>query len=190
MSADVANILARIRAAGLTVAPDAADPGKVYVTPRDRLTEELRAIIRANKAALLAELAKAPAVCGSCAHYRAKAGQTPDGWCARHKVETWGAYADGCADDWQPANADVRALERRRADVVARLKADPALRYSFDVANASPAAPADGPVSVMLGLRTATGAIVTAELRIPADRWPGIALFTEHWRIAAEGLPS
>ena len=84
--------------------------------------------------------------CATCAHYRAKPGQTPDGWCARHKGETWGAYADGCADDWTPADASARVLERRRARVVARLQADPELRYSFDVANASPTTPADGPV--------------------------------------------
>ena len=42
----------------------------------------------------------------------------------------------------------------------------------------------------MLGLRTATETITTGELRIPADRWPGLALFTEYWRKAAEGLPS
>jgi hypothetical protein len=200
-----ADVLARIRAAGLTVAPDGADPGKVYVAPRERLTDELREMIRANKAALLAALSgpastpdtpstKAPPLppkaCATCAHYRAKPGQAPDGWCARHKVETWGAYAGGCAADWTPADPATRARERRRADVVARLEADPALRYSFDVANATPTAPAGGPVSVLLGLRVPGGGIVTGELRIPADRWPGIALFNERLRLAAEGKPS
>lgn len=141
----------------------------------------------------LAKLAVAtppPGACATCAHFRPAPGKQPDGWCARHKVETWGAYADGCAADWTPAAPAARELERRRAAVVARLEADSALRYGFDVANASPTAPASGPVSVMLGLRTADGSIVTGELRIPGDRWPGIALFAERLRMAAEGLPS
>ena len=128
--------------------------------------------------------------CGSCLHFRPAPGKQPDGWCTRHKVETWAQYAGGCADDWTPADSAARELERRRTDVVARLKADPELRYSFDVANASPTAPADGPVSVMLGLRTATGTITTGEARIPANRWPGVALFGERLRMAAEALPS
>ena len=128
--------------------------------------------------------------CATCLHFRPAPGKQPDGWCARHKVETWGAYADGCAADWTPADAAARELERRRAEVIARLEADPALRYSFDVQGASPHGPADGPVSVMLGLRTATGGIVTGEARIPANRWPGVALFGERLRMAAEGLPS
>jgi hypothetical protein len=128
--------------------------------------------------------------CATCAHYRAKSGQAPDGWCTKYRTETWGAYANGCANDWQPAEPDARTLERRRAAVIARLEADPALRYGFDVRGATPNAPADGPVSVMLGLRTTDGAIVTGELRLPADRWPGMALFTAYWRQAAEARPS
>ncbi|MDA8349301.1 MAG: hypothetical protein M0038_10940 [Pseudomonadota bacterium] len=128
--------------------------------------------------------------CATCAHYRAKPGQTPDGWCVNHRTETWGAHTGGCTADWTPAAPAARELERRRAAVVARLEADPALRYSFDVQGASPTAPANGTVSVMLGLRTTAGSIVTGELHIPADRWPGIAMFNEHLRMAAEGLPS
>ena len=128
--------------------------------------------------------------CATCAHYRAAPGKTPDGWCTRHKVETWGAYADGCAADWTLADPAARELERRRAAVVARLEADPALRYGFDVQGASPTAPANGTVSVLLGLRMAGGSIVTGELHIPAHRWPGIVLFNEHLRMAAERRPS
>ncbi|MDA8347778.1 MAG: hypothetical protein M0038_03045 [Pseudomonadota bacterium] len=202
MSTAAVEILARIRAAGLTVAPDAADPGKVYVAPRERLTDELREMIRANKAALLAVLsepANTPAAnadplpataCASCTHYTAEPGKTPDGWCRKHRTETWGAYAGGCAADWTPADPATRTLERRRAAVVAQLEADPALRYSFDVQGATPTAPADGPVSVLLGLRMGDGSIVTGELRIPGNRWPGIVLFSEHLRLAADGRPS
>lgn len=128
--------------------------------------------------------------CASCLHFRAKPGQTPDGWCARHKVETWGTHAGGCADDWTPVDTAARELERRRQRVIARLQADPALRYSFDVANASLTASASGPVSVLLGLRTATGDIVTGEAHIPAALWPGVAMFNERLRQSAEGLPS
>ena len=134
--------------------------------------------------------AKLPAkACVTCAHFRPKPGQTPDGWCTRHKVETWGQYADGCADDWTPAGPAARALEQRRAAVVARLEADPALRYAFAVSGASPGAPAERDVSVMLGLRDSSGRIVAGELRIPADRWPGVAVFAAHWR-DSDGRPS
>ena len=77
-------------------------------------------------------------------------------------------------------------LEPRRQVVSDQLRADPALRYAFDVRGASPARPAPGPVSVMLGLREANGRIVTGELSIPAGKWPGLAVFTAYWREAAE----
>ena len=133
---------------------------------------------------------RSPKACATCAHFTAAPGKTPDGWCRKHRTETWGAYAGGCASDWTAADPAARTLERRRAAVVARLEADPALRYSFDVQGATPTAPADGPVSVLLGLRMGDGSIVTGELHVPADRWPGIALFNEHLRLAAEAKPS
>ena len=131
-----------------------------------------------------------PKACATCAHFTPPPGKNPDGWCRKHRTETWGAYAGGCAADWTPADQATRTLERRRAAVVVRLEADPALRYSFDVQGATATAPADGTVSVLLGLRVADGSIVTAELRIPGNRWPGIALFNEHLRLAAEAKPS
>jgi len=60
------------------------------------------------------------------------------------------------------------------------VQAYPGLRYAFDAANASPVGPTTGPVSVLLGVRMADGSIVRAELRVPADRWPGVAVFTEY----------
>ena len=143
MSAALADILARLRAAGVTVTPDPERPGGVIASPRDRLTDELRCLIRANKQELVAELGRSAA----------------------------------------------RDLERRRAEVVARLKADSALRYAFDVQGAAPDQSARD-VSVMLGLRDSAGTIVTGELCVPADRWPGLAVFTAYWRQAAEGRPS
>ncbi len=77
-------------------------------------------------------------------------------------------------------------LEPRRQVVSDQLRADPALRYAFDVRGASPARTAPGPVSVMLGLRDAAGRIVTGELSIPAEKWPGLTVFTAYWREAAE----
>lgn len=128
--------------------------------------------------------------CGSCAHFRPAPGKQPDGWCVKHRTETWAQFAGGCAADWQPADTAARELTRRRAEVVARLEADPSLRYGFDAQGASPTAPANGTVSVLLGLRMAGGSVVTGELHIPAHRWPGIVLFNEHLRMAAERLPS
>ena len=124
--------------------------------------------------------------CATCAHFRARPGEAPDGLCRRLKVATCGAYADG----WRPADPALVALARRRHAVAADLKAHPEARYSFDVQDATPSGPAQTDVSVMLGLRTATGGVVTGELRIPAERWPGLALFTQYWRQAAEARMS
>ena len=79
-----------------------------------------------------------------------------------------------------------RDLERRRQAVADQLRAEAALKYAFDVRGASPVRPAPGPVSVMVGLRDAEGRIVTGELHIPAEMWPGLAVFTAYWREAAE----
>ncbi len=125
----------------------------------------------------------------TCAHYRT-ALETSLGRCAMHRTEIWGDIPDGCANDWTPADSAAREFERRRAGVVARLKADPVLRYSFDVANAPLSGPADRDVRVLLGLRTADGGVVTGHITIPAARWPGLAMFNEHWRRAAEARPT
>ena len=127
-----------------------------------------------------------PKACATCAHFTPAPAKTPDSWCRKHRTETWGAYAGGCAADWTAADQATRTLERRRAAVVARLVSDPALKHAFDVQGATPTAPADGTVSMLLGLRMADGSITTGELRIPADRWPGIAVFSEFWDAAGE----
>ena len=87
------------------------------------------------------------------------------------------------------ANTEGTALERRRQKVIGALRADPALRYAFDVQGAAPGQ-AVCDVSVMLGLRNSAGTIVTGELRVPATKWPGLAVFTAYWRQAADGQPS
>ena len=71
--------------------------------------------------------------------------------------------------------------------MAADLKAHPETRYAFDAVNATPSGPAQADVSVMLGVRTADGSIVAGELRVPAERWPGVGAFTQYWRMAAEG---
>lgn len=143
--------------------------------------------------AAVAEVAVAPravsTACDACASFGVKDGSGP-GWCGKYRVETFGRYADGCRDGFTPADPMARKMERRRAEVAARLEADPALRYAFDVVNASPTAPAARDVSVMLALRDSTGRIITGELRIPAPRWQGIAVFAAHWRKAEAGKPS
>ena len=127
--------------------------------------------------------------CSACAHFQTRPGETPDGWCTRHEVETWAAPLFQCGA-YRPADAALVALARRRAAVVKQLQAEPALRYAFAVQGASPIVPASGPVSVVLALRDSTGAIVTGEVVVPADRWPGVAVFTAYWRDAAERKPS
>ena len=121
--------------------------------------------------------------CATCVHFRKTPGKNPDGWCQRHRVETFGDFADGCVGGFTPV---AQELERRRQAVTDRLKADPVLRYAFDVQGASPGPGAPGPVSVMLGLRDRDGRILTGLLTVPADRWPGVAVFSAFWRDAAE----
>ena len=96
---------------------------------------------------------------------------------AARKAET------STGDDFTPA---ARELERRRQIVADRLKADPVLRYAFDVQGASPGPGAPGAVSVMLGLRDRDGRIVTGLMTVPADRWPGLVVFMAYWQDVAE----
>ena len=123
--------------------------------------------------------------CAACAHFHGRPGSEPDGWCNRLSVETWAAPLFECRT-YRPADAALVALARRRHGVAKQLEGDPALRYSFDVQDATPSGPAQTDVSVMLGVRTADGSIVAGELRVPVSRWPGITLFSEFWRLAAE----
>ncbi len=191
MSTVVADILTRLQAAGLTVSPDRPEPGKVYVTPRDRLTPELRELIRAHKPELLTELRNKPVTtsctCGSCWHFRSAPGEVPGGRCARYGGEAWAALLSGCRGGWEPRDPVARALERRRATVVDRLRADPTLRYAFDATGIPPVGKPSGPVSVMLGFRDGQGCIVTGELLAPADKWD-TAAFLAYWN--AQGRPS
>ncbi len=122
--------------------------------------------------------------CSACAHFEPRAGDPPDGWCSRHAVEAWGEPLFECRT-YRPSDAALVALARRRAAVVADLRVHPEARYSFDVQGATPIGPAQADVSVMLGVRTADG-VVAGELRVPAERWPGLALFTEYSRDCAE----
>ena len=126
--------------------------------------------------------------CSACTHFQPRAGETPDGWCTRHQVEAWAEPLFECRT-YRPADPVLVALARRRHAVAKQLEADPTLRYAFDVQGATPSGPAVADVSVMLGLLAADGAIVAGELRVPAERWPGVGAFAEHWRQAGEALP-
>src|SRR5262245_26587135 len=106
-------LLAQLRKHGLQLTPQ----GEVLlVEPRAALTDELRALIRANKPAILRELAQesheapadlrshfAPALlcgrlvaCVACIHFRSRPGERPDGWCASFYTETWGCVPFQC----------------------------------------------------------------------------------------------
>lgn len=124
--------------------------------------------------------------CSACAHFGTRTRSSPEGWCRRFSVETWPAPLFQCGA-YRPADRALVDLARRRAEVVKALRAHPALRHAFDVVGASPAGPAAEPVSVMLGLRDCTGAIVTAEMRVPAERWD-MAAFVAYWN--AQDKPS
>ena len=127
--------------------------------------------------------------CSACTHFQPRAGETPDGWCTRHQVEAWAEPLFECRT-YRPADPVLVALARRRHAVAKQLEADPTLRYAFDVQGATPSGPASGSVSVVLALRDSTGAIVAGELRVPAERWPGLTPFCKHWRESAEARPS
>ena len=127
--------------------------------------------------------------CACCAYFEPRAGDPPDGWCSRYAVETWSTPVFECRG-YRPADPALVALARRRHAVAADLKAHPEARYSFDVQGATQSGPATADVSVMLGVRAADGAIVAGELRVPADRWPGLTPFCKHWRESAEARPS
>ena len=184
-------ILDRLQAAGLTIRSDPDRPDRVKVAPLERLTPELRELILAHKPELLTELRSKPAnasgTCGSCWHFRAAPGEAPDGRCARYGGAAWAALLSGCRGGWESRDPMARALERRRAKVVDRLRADPTLRYAFDAIHVPLVGKPSGPVSVMLGLRDGQGRIVTAELLVPADKWD-TAAFLAYWD--AQGRPS
>ena len=132
----------------------------------------------------------APFACATCASLRPAPGKQPDGWCEKFKTETFGQFTGGCPDGWTPADPAARELARRRARVVDDLTAHPEARYSFQVAGASPSGPGSSAVSVVLGIHMKAMSIIVCELVVPADRWPGLAIFIGHWRLAAEGKPS
>lgn len=117
MSTGAADILARIRAAGLTVSPDVADPGKVYVAPRERLTDELREMIRAHKRELLAVLREPPERFGpgDCANFERIAAALRTELARRPKLAGVAAYR---------AVLDPRTGERLTAIISARRQAD------------------------------------------------------------------
>lgn len=169
---------------GVSPVPKAALPGRTPDEVTD-VTTKGRKTTKGGADALPAGMAR----CSACAHFEGRPGERPDGWCSRLAVETWAASLFECRT-YRPADAALVDLARRRAAVVKRLQADAALRYAFDVNGASPIGPASAPVSVLLGLRTAAGEIVTGELTVPPERWPGLAVFADYWRKAAEGMPS
>lgn len=156
-----------------------------------RAQDRSRSTVTANAGALRAaadtiSVAIPADACGACANFRTNPG-TIYGYCSRYKVETWGQYGGGCLNGFIPADNAAREIERRRAAVANRLRADRTLRYSFDVQGATPRGPASGPVSVMLGMRDQVFGIVTAELQVPAERWD-MAAFMEY--LHAQERPS
>ena len=114
-------ILDHLRCRGMRVR---ADGSRLIVAPRDALTDELRGLIRQNKAALLAAIAS-PAgpgpeaahirmnemmrefadglragclvACERCAEFVSRPNQAPDGWCQQFQAETWSRLPFRCA---------------------------------------------------------------------------------------------
>jgi len=119
----MAATLARLRAAGLTVA---ASGNSLLASPAGRLTPELRAVIRAHKAEILADLAGeasglAPfetalrlgrlVVCERCQHYASPPGDALVGRCGVLGEDVAGAVPFTCGryhakpehlDAWAP----------------------------------------------------------------------------------------
>lgn len=111
-------ILDRIRAAGLTIRPDPERPDGVKGGPPERLTPELKAVIVANKQAILAalpHLAPVRSPPGSCA-YCGRQGQAGSdlmayfsGLAAHASCHVW-LHPGECATAW---HLIWRAADRR-----------------------------------------------------------------------------
>lgn len=69
-----------------------------------------------------------------------------------------------------PHGHELPLLERRRLEVVQRLRACPGVRYSWGIVNGCLHPEPGAPVSVMLAIRTAEG-IVTGELQFPREKF-------------------
>lgn len=177
--------VATLHAAGLSVT---VNGDRLRVEPSSRLTEDLRAYIREYKPAIMAELTAVTRIvtCTACRHFDPRPGAQPDGHCRRYVTETWSAVSFQCAG-YSPADPAARALEGRQRKVADMLRANPGLRYAYDVEGATPTGGPSGPVSVMLALRDATGSIITGELTVPGERW-NLAAFVAYWN--AQGRPS
>lgn len=99
-----ASTLHRLDRAGIMLH---VDGDALIAQPADRLTDDLRGLIRQHKPALIwlvdtrqrfAAALKIGrlVVCSRCAHFSARPARKPDGWCAHHG-ETWAVVPFHCS---------------------------------------------------------------------------------------------
>lgn len=184
------DILALLAASGLTIRP--LPGGLLEVAPRDRLTDDLRALIRSHRSEILAALgAPSPQPRPSTDPDRpaklaelhrlihALAEHDPEHWTPADveeairegerdldaALETWRAIArqHGIGMD-----TDARA-EARRQRVLAMLAERPGIRYALVSDPDDPAYPEL--VVLAVGLRKEDGATYTFEMLVPHDRY-------------------
>jgi hypothetical protein len=138
-------ILRRAKAAGVRLYVDA---GRIVATPKSAITDELRALIRAHKPALLEVLAH----------------DVPG---ADAPVADVAQFAEGGGDGYP-------AYESRRQRVAAMLEARPEARYALVVDESDPTYP--GCVVLGVGIRSQDGTIRTCDLIVPQERHDGFAI--------------
>lgn len=155
-----ADLLHRVSAAGVRLSIEA---GRIVASPRAAITDELRALIRANKAALLEALSATETALPATS-------ATPTGVRPGHVAHVADvALVRQGRQEGPPAANDAPGFEARRQRVLAMLADLQAVRYAVLVdVDADPEA-----VILALAIRGAVtdGAAATCELRVPRDKY-------------------
>lgn len=164
-----ADLLQRVRAAGVHLSIEA---GRIVASPRAAITEELRTLIRANKAALLEALSatETPLAATSATPTTRRPGHVAhvaDVALVQQGRHEAPSAAGGTLPGKDDAPDNAPGFEARRQRVLAML-ADRQVRYALLVdGDAEPEA-----VILALAIRSgAGGGAVTCELRVPREKF-------------------
>ncbi|MCX7962697.1 MAG: hypothetical protein N2653_14160 [Burkholderiales bacterium] len=189
------DILALLAAQGLTVRP--LPGGALEVSPKERLTDEIRDFIRRHRAQILAALtARQPAPDRHDREAKRRelrrlietlARLDPEHWTPADVAEaleageqdiasalaTWRTIAKQAGLLPEPEPLSPRAADRRRR-VLQMLRERPEIKRALIADDADPQHP--DAVIVAIGIRRPDGTICTGELAIRRERYDGIAL--------------
>ena len=156
------SLLAQLRAHGLRLSTAGET---LRVEPGSALTDQLRALIRTNKPAILEELVA-----------ESRKEKLPVG------PEACVALAAGWRGEWEPRDPIERARETRRQRAIGMLRDVQTHRFAVVAGEL-----VGSVIPVMVAIRTVDHGIVTGELAVPADRWDP-ALFLKFLREQDERL--